>query len=546
MVTNLNEIIERYKNANPEQCQFLGIQSTYGKVPSYDQQYIVNRIKEIKNDLKYIKNLQSNKNYNENSELELETIHHYLELELFNREERKEYLEKPTDYVSVLSSIQQYYITRSYAPLEVRIKHIIETEKGIPYLIEQAYKNLKKKLPKKRIEITFLEMKPLLGYLRDELIESLVQLENKELLEEWSQINVQTIEAVEKFLEKLESEYLPNADEVFALGETKYLKLLEKSEGIHITVDKLLEISEKDLERNFQEIQRIQKELGPKEYQKLIVEYPIEEELLQTAEKTIRRFIVFVEDKDLLTFLTSEKCTVKETPSTMKAFIFAAMNTSNIGEESEATESYYYITPPDKKWTEEERKNYMKMFNKGVLEDVTGHEVIPGHFLHMQHIKKQTPIIRLLGLSETTLEGWAHYTEELLIEQKYDKIEPILIHIGQLLAALVRNCRFVVSIKMHCKGMTVEEAQKLFMEKGLITEKAALMEARRGTFDPLFLSYTLGKLIIIKLREDYKKEQGSEYSIKKFHDTLLSYGAIPLIMIRKRMLMNPGREKDIL
>ena len=188
----------------------------------------------------------------------------------------------------------------------------------------------------------------------------------------------------------------------------------------------------------------------------------------------------------------------------------------------------------------------MKQFNRGILEAVTVHEVFPGHFLQFLHMKTLSPILRFFGFSVTNIEGWAHYTEELVIEQKYDKIEFIKIHVGQLLMGLLRNCRFVSSVNMHCRGMTVEESKKLFMEKALMSEKAAEMEARRGTFDPMYLNYNLGKLIIMKLRKDYEKEQGKNYSLKKFHDTFMKFGGVNLMIIRQNMLKKPGSFEDIL
>ena len=146
--------------------------------------------------------------------------------------------------------------------------------------------------------------------------------------------------------------------------------------------------------------------------------------------------------------------------------------------------------------------------------------------------------------SITMIEGWAHYCEEMVVEQGYDGLEPDVSKAGQLIGALVRNVRYISAVKMHCQGMTVEDSKRLFMEKAFLPEPNAEIESNRGTINPMYLNYTLGKLLIKKLRDDYTKEKGEEFSLKSFHDTLLSYGSAPITVMRKLLLNNP--DLDIL
>ena len=162
------------------------------------------------------------------------------------------------------------------------------------------------------------------------------------------------------------------------------------------------------------------------------------------------------------------------------------------------------------------------------------HEVYPGHYVHYLHTKAAPSKISQVFGAYSFWEGWGHYAEEMMVEEGF-ATEPRMM-LGQLADALLRDCRYVCSIRMHTQGMTVEEATRFFMENAYMEELPARKEAVRGTFDPMYLSYTLGKLMILKLREDYRAEQGAAFSLKRFHDTVLSFGAPPIPLLREMML----------
>ena len=177
------------------------------------------------------------------------------------------------------------------------------------------------------------------------------------------------------------------------------------------------------------------------------------------------------------------------------------------------------------------------MFNYGVLANTTVHEGWPGHYLQFLYNNKTTSdIVKIFAQSYAMEEGWGLYVEEMMIEQGYAPMDKDLYHVAQLLDALARDVRFVSSIQMHCLGKSVNEVKQVFMEKAFLPDHVADIEANRGTVDPMYLNYTLGKLLIKKLHKDYKKEQGKNYSLKKFHDTLLSYGSPPITVLRTLLL----------
>ena len=314
--------------------------------------------------------------------------------------------------------------------------------------------------------------------------------------------------------------------------------MLKASEGIDITTEKLLEIAEKDLVNNYQEMKNILKNEKDDIFEEMNNEFPKTDALIQECQKIVNQTKDYLKKSKLLTIPTDEDCEVVETPKFRRSFGIASMNLPGLAEPSEGKETYYYITPPEPDWNVEKTANFMKNFAYGSLHVTTIHEVFPGHFiqgLYYQHVIK-SPIVRLFSFSISMIEGWAHYGEELVVNHGYNKFDKTKVKIGQLLGALKRNVRFVCAVKMHCQEMTVEEAKELFKEKAFLSEESAKMEAMRGTVDPMYLNYTLGKLFIKKLKSDVKKEKGKKFKEKDFHDSILQLGAPPIILLREVLL----------
>jgi uncharacterized protein (DUF885 family) len=207
-----------------------------------------------------------------------------------------------------------------------------------------------------------------------------------------------------------------------------------------------------------------------------------------------------------------------------------------------STESYYYVTPPEPDWAAEQKEEWLAKFDYGRLRDVGIHEVYPGHYVHFLHIKHVPRRLRQVLTSYSFVEGWAHYCEEMMLEAGYRRDDPQL-QIAQLSEALLRNVRFLVSIQMHTRTISVEEATRLFVDEAFMEPLGARKEAARGTFDPGYLNYTLGKLLILKLRDDLKKIQGARFTLRAFHDSLLALGAPPVPLARRNLL---GQESGAL
>ena len=533
----LDDIVERYKINNSYFCQFWGVRSTYGMLPDYRNETIKQRIKELKIDMKNMEDMIQ-KEKNKIPGFEKKLVFLALKSELFNLEEIEPHKKIIGAYAEPIANIIMVYASRSYAPIDIRIKDIISHEKAIPDFLHNGLEILDKKLSKPVIQMGIGFLTGINSFLKEDLGKIVNTSSNTELKKEWEQVNNQAMDAINNFIKELKENYLPNSTNEFRLGEKQFLQLLEVTEGVKVTTDQLLAIAEKDLETNFSAMQELLKNEKETILDEMNKDYPNASNLLEECQNIVNETKKYLKKSNLLTLPTDEDCKVVETPTFRRSFSIASMNLPGLAEPSEGKETFYYITPPDSSWNAEQRTNFMKNFARGSLHVTTIHEVFPGHFVQGLYFQNEikSPIVRLFSFSVSMIEGWAHYGEELIVNNGYDRYDKTKVKIGQLLGALKRNVRFICAVKMHCMNMTVEEAKELFKDKAYLSEESANMEAMRGTVDPLYLNYTLGKLFIKKLKEDVKKEKGKKFKEKEFHDSILKLGAPPIPLLREFLL----------
>jgi uncharacterized protein (DUF885 family) len=205
-----------------------------------------------------------------------------------------------------------------------------------------------------------------------------------------------------------------------------------------------------------------------------------------------------------------------------------------------ATEAYYNMTLPDPKGTAAEKNEFMAQWYYPLITNVSVHEVWPGHYLQFLYARNFPSDIRKVLGAASNSEGWAHYCEQMVIDEGFHADDPRY-RLAQLQDALLRDARFIVGIRLHTKGMTVAEAEEFFVKEGFQSRPVARIESKRGTSDATYGYYTMGKLMILKLREDYKSRMGARFSLQDFHDTFIKLGPLPLPLIRKAMLGEVGR-----
>ena len=317
--------------------------------------------------------------------------------------------------------------------------------------------------------------------------------------------------------------------------------MLRLTEGLDIPLPRLREIGEADLKRNLARAREIVDRNFPgksvADVMTMMAQdvYTAETLIPSIAEQaeSVRQFLV---DHDIITIPSEVRALVTETPKFAR-WATAMMSTPGPFERN-ATEAYYDVTPVDPRWSEKEQREWLESFNRHVALNVTVHEAYPGHYVQFLHSNRAQTDIQKAFTSYAAVEGWAHYAEQMMVEEGFQADSP-LYELGQIQDALLRNCRFLCAIGMHTEGMSVEAATSFFMENVFLGELPSRLEAERGTFDPGYFKYTLGKLQILKLREDYRKANGKTFSLRAFHDKLLSRGMPPVEVLRAYML-GPG------
>ena len=321
--------------------------------------------------------------------------------------------------------------------------------------------------------------------------------------------------------------------------------MLSVGESVDTPLSDVLSIGQANLEENLRRLDEAAGMVAPgKSIREAVASvsshHPTAQSLIPETRDMLEDIRQALIDHDIIGLPSEERCRVTETPSYMR-YAFAAMDSPG-GLEEVATEAFYYVTPVEPDWTPRQREEWLSNFNYQTLRIISIHEVYPGHYVHNLHNRhghaqrgRELPLINRVATSYAFTEGWAHYTEEMMLETEYGRDNPAL-WLTQLLEALVRNCRYLCSLGMHTQSMTLDEATKFFQADAYMEEHPAYQEAIRGTFDPGYLNYTLGKLMLLKLRQDWRRQEGSAYTLRRFHDTALSWGAPPVPLLRTAML----------
>jgi uncharacterized protein (DUF885 family) len=375
---------------------------------------------------------------------------------------------------------------------------------------------------------------------------------------EFGKTNAAVIDALKSYAAWLKSDLLPRSNGDYRLGPDTFRKKLEYDEMVDLPLDRLLQVAMDDLHRNQAEFARIAKEIDPdKTPQQVMAElvaiHPAPDQLLSAFHATFDQLIAFIRSNHIITIPSDVQPTLEETPPFMRATTFASMDPPGPFE-THSRKAYFNVTLPEKGWTPEHIAEHMAEFNVGTIVSTSVHEAYPGHYVQFLWMPQFGSKIRKVLGANTNIEGWAHYCEQMMLDQGYAAApagatpeqvrQAKLIRLGQLQDALLRDARFVNSIKLHTgegepEGKwTTDQAVDFFVNQGYQTRAVGLVETKRGTGDPTYLYYTLGKLEIMKLREDMKKKQGAVFNLQQFHDAFMRQGFAPIKIIRKAMLGN--------
>lgn len=446
----------------------------------------------------------------------------------------------PDAYSSGISSSIFTLMERNFAPPEERLNAVIDRELQAPKLFAAARENLKNP-PLVYTQVALQQLPGIIGFFQKDVPEAFSSVKDPALLAKFKTSNDGVIKALTDYQTFLQNDLLPVSKGDFRIGAENFRKKLLYDEMVDIPLDKLLEIGYADLRQNQQRLNEVAAKIDPSRDPREVLadlqkEHVAPDQLLQTFRNTLGSLRDFINQKQIITIPSTVLPMVEETPPFMRALTTASMDTPGPYEDK-ATEALFNVTLPDPSWDAKKVEEWMEGFHRGTVISTAVHEVYPGHYTQFLWIKSAPSKVRKLIACGTNAEGWAHYTEQMMLDEGYGNNDPKL-RLGQLQDALLRNARFIVGIEMHTGKMTMEQAQEFFIKEGYQVPPVAEEETKRGTSDPTYLMYTLGKLQIMKLRQDYHAMRGGQFSLREFHDTFMKQGAVPLKIIRAKMLGN--------
>lgn len=470
-----------------------------------------------------------------------------IESNLLSLETIRMWEKNPDNYSSGITGSIFVLMSRDFAPVDTRLRAAVEREKLMPQVFLEARKNLKNP-PKIYTEIAIEQIPGLISFFENDVPLAFSKATDKQTKADFEKSNKAVIDALKSYGEWLKADLLPRSNGDFKFGEATFRKKLALDEMVDLPLDKLVEIDMANMRANQAEFARIAKELDPtKTPEQVLAElatiHPAPDKLLNAFQDTFNSLVTFIRAKKIITIPSDVQPTLEETPPFMRATTVASMDSPGAYEKN-STKAYFNVTLPEKDWTAEHIAEHMASFNVGTIISTAIHEAYPGHYVQFLWQNQFPSKVRKLTMSASNVEGWAHYTEQMMLDEGYgqpgtgakDAREAKLIRLGQLQDALLRNARFIVGIKMHTGQMTFDQGVDFFVKEGYQSRSAATVETKRGTSDALYMYYTLGKLEILKLREDVKKKQGAAFSLEKFHDDLMRQGPVPMKIIRKSML----------
>jgi uncharacterized protein (DUF885 family) len=436
---------------------------------------------------------------------------------------------------------------RKFASPDERLRALVEREKQMPVLLAEARVNLKNP-PHVFTEIAIEQLPGIVSFFNHDVPLAFVDAKDTALKVEFAQTNAVVVAALNDYLGWLKTDLLAQSNGDFRIGAETFAKKLQYDEMVDVPLDRLLEIGWADLRKNQAHFREIAKELEPNKEPGAVLEelgqmHSAPDQLLNSFRATFDGLISFIRAHHIVTIPSDVRPIVEETPPFMRATTFASMDTPGPFE-THATEAYFNVTLPDPSMKPEEVEGFMHSFNIGTVISTAVHEAYPGHYIQFLWLPQAPSRVRKILGANTDIEGWAHYTEQMMLDEGYgqpgagakNEHEAKFLRLGQLQDALLRNARLVVGIQMHSGKMSFDEAVEFFQNEGYQSKETATMETKRGAGDPTYLYYTLGKLEIMKLREDMKKKQGKDFSLEKFHDEFLKQGFPPIKIVREAMM----------
>jgi hypothetical protein len=452
----------------------------------------------------------------------------------------------PDTYSSGIASSAFSIMERKFAPPDDRLRSLIAREKLMPAALQLARSNIKHP-PRIFTTIALQQLPGSTDFFRKDVPAAFADVADKSLKAEFAKSNAAVVRSLVAYQTWLKTTVLPQSDGDFKLGAETYVKKLAYDEMVDVPLERLIEIDTANMRKNQAEFARVAKELEPNKSPKDVLaemgaNHPDPSKLLDTFRGTLDGLVAFIRAKHIITIPSDVRPILEETPPFMRATTFASMDTPG-PYEAVAKEAYFNVTLPEPGWDKKHVDEFMAQFSYPVISSVATHEAYPGHYVQFLWMQKVDDRVRKLLGSSSNAEGWAHYCEQMMLDEGLaqslypnDARQQKWLRLGQLQDALLRNARFVVGIKLHTGEFTFDQSVDFFVNEGYQSRAVGTVETKRGTADPTYLYYTLGKLQILKLRADVEMKEGKAFDLEKFHDAFIQQGFAPIAIVRRAMM----------
>ena len=529
----VTDYIEAFTEFHPARAASLGWHEHDGKLSPRNPEDINARAKQLQRFLTRAEKLKGNIDHPED-QFDRDILDWLLQMELFHSQVLRRYERDPLIYAFSLDL--SGLLLRLVPAWSDRAEAIVSRLERFPAFLAEARKNLANP-PRPVTETAIRSFKNLAPFLQNDLPPEMKNLA-PELQARFEAALPKAVSAVEEMVLWLEKEILPKAENDYALGRETYLEMLRTQERFDYSLDQLRAMGRDELARLQKEYKetaaQVDPDKTPQEVTRMISEdHPSRDELVPFTASELDALKRQVVEHDLVSIPKGAGAIVQASPT------FRRWNTAYIMTpgpfDPPSVQAIYFISPGEVDLTPKQVEAWLRSNNQYLVRNISVHEVYPGHYVNSLYIRNAATLIRKMEWSYAFGEGWAHYTEELFAENIYATQFPRY-RLAQIQDALLRACRYMTSIGLHTQGWSIEQGTKFFMENAYVEEVLARQQTIRGTFDPGYLLYTLGKLYIKQMREDYRKKMGENFTLKDFHDALLQYGNPPLPMVRARLL----------
>ncbi len=467
--------------------------------------------------------------------IDLEALESRIRADLLEWEKLGFRLQNPMTYSRIPGEGIDALLKRDFAPAPERLRSITARLRAVPAVYAAGKANVKTP-PKEWTDLALRMANGTLGFLQDDVASWAKQAAANDILalSDFNRASTTAYAATQDWIHFLEKELRPRSTGSWAIGPAAYAEKLQTEDMISEPLDALLAKGEAQLKADNEAAVQTAALIDRRQTVSQVMaamqsDHPSARDLLPAVGRSLEGVRQFVVSKKLVTFPSEVRPRVEPTPPYARNGAFASLDPPG-PYETKATEAYYYVTPVEDGWNGAQVEQHLRAFATPILAVTDVHEAYPGHFLQALWMPKVPTKVRKLLWANTNVEGWAHYAEQMVIEEGFADTDP-RIRLAQLEEALLRDCRFVVGIQLHTTTLTVEQGAERFVKECFQTPANAYEEARRGTYDPTYLVYTYGKMQIYDLRREYLSQKGG--TLREFHDAFLAQGTLPIRLVRK-------------